>query len=349
MMRKFSGAAPPLIVVLLFSAAFSCGSVSFLEADAQEGAQAAVDPAPELSVSAVQYEVELADYHSAGIFASEMERLVARAAGRGARLLVFPEYINVFLAFSAETELLSEADSVREGAHIVFGSSGNTHTGNLHDLLLRRSEVVRRNMDRIWGRLADRHSVWIVAGSYFAAGGVNEEELYNRAVVYGPEGGLIHEQDKVHLTPFERSRVGLSAGRRRDAEMFEVSGWDCALTICRDSFFDEWNELFEEAELWIDLKANGEEFGEHTPALFAEALPERIGETGVPYGLTVCLNGEFLDLFWEGPSSIIRYDAHSGIGNNSAGEKSEGWSYVRRASSVDEPDIIVAELRFPGE
>jgi predicted amidohydrolase len=207
-------------------------------------------------------------------------------------------------------------------------------------------------MNRIWGGLAQRHSVWIVAGSYFGADQTNGSRLYNRAVIYGPEGDVIHEQDKVFLTPFEKSLLGLSSAEIGDAETFLIDGWSCALTICRDSFFDEWNERFGNADLWIDIKANGEEYGEQTPALFAKALPERIGETGVPYGLTACLNGSFLDLLWEGPSSVIRYEESrssepEGEGGNGPGKGSGGWRYVRRAESAEEPEIVVAELSLP--
>ncbi len=327
MMRKFSEAAPPLIVLLLFIAGFL------------EPSSAAEVETRHLTVSAVQYEVELADYRSAERFASEMEPLVAEAAKRGARLVVFPEYINVFLAFSGSFGTSSAGES---------GSSRRSLGGELHDLLLRRSGVVRSNMNSIWGALAERYSLWIVAGSYFASGGEadgeNEDGLYNRAIVYGPEGKVIYEQDKVYLTPFEKTRLRLSAGKIEDAGTFDIDGWTCALTICRDSFFDEWNELFDEADLWVDIKANGEEYGEQTPALFERALPERIGETEVPYGLTACLNGEFLDLFWEGPSSIIRHEAGSAQSGGDAG----GWSYVKRAATADTLEVIVAELRLSG-
>jgi predicted amidohydrolase len=281
-------------------------------------------------VTAVQYEVKIENYRSPARFTGSIEACAAKAAAQGAELLVFPEYINVFLSLSEEIEALAEVKSMEEAAVMLGGTMSRDF---LRRLLAERSDRVRELMDEIWGGAARRYSVWIVAGSYFALEG---GELYNRAVVYDPEGKTVYHQDKVYLTPFETEQAGLSAGTVEKAELFDAAGLRCGLTICRDSFFDRWNDVFQEADLWIDIKANGEEYRPETKELFEAALPERIGETGIPFGVTACLNGSFLDLFWEGPSSIIRSIEGSGDGKL--------WEVIARADSPQAMQQVSARI-----
>lgn len=275
-----------------------------------------------LKVALVQYEVELEDYSSPASFSKEVNRLLTRAASAEAEIAIFPEYINTFLSFVEEAEGLRGASDLEEGLKLL-------PSGNLHRILCRRSAEVRSMMDSLWGGAARRYGLVIVAGSYFAC---ENGELYNRAVVYGSDGKEIYRQDKVKLTPYEKKYLRLSPGEVEEAELFDVDGWDCALTICRDTFFETWNGRLEDADLWMDLKANGEKYTDDTEDLFARALPERIAQTGVPYGITVCLNGRYLDLLWEGPSSIVRY---AGAGN---------VEHLAAADKVDEGQVIFGEL-----
>ena len=67
-------------------------------------------------------------------------------------------------------------------------------------------------------------------------------------------------------------------------------------------------------DYWIDIKANGEEFTEDIAGKFYYALPKRIEESGAGGGMTVCLTGSFLDLFWEGSSFIVtRHGGMAGV------------------------------------
>jgi predicted amidohydrolase len=140
-----------------------------------------------------------------------------------------------------------------------------------------------------------------VAGTYFNAG----KELRNRALVFDERGRLIHRQDKSFLTPYEEDLLGVSPGAPRAVEAFEVSGFDVAITICRDSFFSVWDRRFAQADLWLELRANGEEYGPAVRERFDGALPERVAAAGVPVGVSSSLNGEFLDLVWEGPAYVV--------------------------------------------
>jgi len=112
-----------------------------------------------------------------------------------------------------------------------------------------------------------------------------------------------------------------------------VEGVEWAFSICRDTFFDDWQERFESADIWVDLKANGQDFTKETEVLFSHALPERIAEGPVELGATVCLTGEYLDLFWEGRSSVIeKTDAR------------EGPKVLLAVKSPEEQEILFLEM-----
>ena len=111
----------------------------------------------------------------------------------------------------------------------------------------------------------------------------------------------------------------------------EKRGVRIGISICNDTFYEAWEPLFRDVDVWIDIKANNADFTDETRALFRRALPARISGAKGTIGITVCLGGTFLDLFWEGPSSIIE-------------GASTGYRVLRRASSPELPEILIADL-----
>jgi predicted amidohydrolase len=268
-------------------------------------------------------------------FEAEVSQLLAEALPEEAaggpekgRLIVLPEYSNVFPALIPLAELLEQHGSWEAAAAAWTEEKGE---GGLKDFFLQRAPWVRSWMDRFYGEWAKDHRVWLLAGTYFAAEG---RELRNRAVLYGPDGRARYSQDKVYLTNFERSTLGISPGEQTAARIFRAAGLRCALTICRDSFFESWEERFSDARLWVDLKANGQRWSAQNRELFETALPERIAASGVPWGLTVTLVGELYGLVWEGPSSLVR-------GEHDA---PEGWISFWEAPQPDRETVKVLEL-----
>ena len=279
--------------------------------------------AAETRFAFVQYEVEAENYRSPDAFQTDIEALVHTAVNGGAECVVFPEYINVFLALMPLSRRLEGIDSVAAGVELLRNVYGDNI--GLKEFFILQLPEVRELMDRIWGGLAKRYGIWIVAGTAFAAENgsgpsppgsayldpppvepVGPPSLYNRLFVYSPDGEIVYTQDKVYLTPFEKDTVGLDAGRVAAAHLIHIKKTLCGFTICRDTFFDDWETGFSGADLWIDLKANGDVYDTDAEAVFETALPERIRNTGISLGATVCLNGSFMELFWEGPSSVIK-------------------------------------------
>lgn len=268
---------------------------------------ATAEDAGALSVCAVQYRVtprrvltERGLLASAG---NAVEAAVAAAAAtEPVDLVVFPEYTSAFVALERHATAILQAQDLEEAVRRVL----HGRTDQVRELFLQNAPAARQRLDRVWGTLARRHGVYIAAGTYFARQeGRQGPQLRNRLLVYGPEGRLVYRQDKVFLTPFEREVLRLAPGSLKDAAGLAVEEATVGFTICRDTFMDEWESHFDELFLWVDLKANGVAFDAAQRENFRKALPERIAQSTVPYGLTVCLTGRFLDLFWEGPSSFI--------------------------------------------
>ena len=258
------------------------------------------------TISAVQFSVEEDLYRSEKRFYRHVEAIIRREVEQNRPdLIVFPEYTSVFLALMPYYETVAAAESLEEGITRLYKKYPGVTS--VRSIFLNDTDVFRR-MDRIWGSLADDWDLFIAAGTAFVPeeDGSGKVGLRNRLFLYGPEGGLEYTQDKVYLTEFETEVVGVDSGSPDEARLVDLRGLPFAFTICRDTFFEVWEDRFEDAYVWLDVKANGTKYDEDQARNFETALPERIASSPVPFGITVCLTGSFLDLFWEGESSIVR-------------------------------------------
>jgi predicted amidohydrolase len=261
-----------------------------------------------LDVALVQYQVRPQDYHDLSRFEERVDAFVDSAVEGGADLVVFPEYINVFALFH---HLISEhgridLSAVPNGVSSAL-SGGGAETAVaaaevrsfLWDYSVAETAVIRT----LWSRVARRHEVWILAGSSFVArsGG----ELTNQGWLFDPQGRLAYRQNKVFLTPFERNVLGLSPGTVESAQVVSVAGYEIGLTICRDSYFEDWEQPFAAVDLWVDIRANGEPWTPEVRRRFDTALPERVEQTAVEHGVSTSLTGEFAGLLWQGPAFVV--------------------------------------------
>lgn len=262
----------------------------------------------ELTVGAVQFQVSEEIFASEARFAAEVSAQVAEAVAAGSELVVFPEYSGVFLAAIPFSPQVSRSETLQGAMRRIAEARGKPV--ELRRLFSNTAPRVSEHMDRIFGTLAARHRVHILAGTYFHA--ARDEagipRLRNRAVLYGPEGNRVYEQDKVFLTAFERDLIGLDPGSVHEAEGFTIDGVEIGLTICRDTFFEVWDRAYEGKELWIDIKADGVAYDDEARRRYIKTIPERLEETNVPYGVTVSLVGRYLELFWEGRTSVVAWD-----------------------------------------
>jgi predicted amidohydrolase len=277
-----------------------------LAAVAGPAVRPAAQPARELRVAAVQFGLSAADLASREAFRGHVQRLVERCLAHRPDLILFPEYTSAFLALLPYGGCIREAATVEEAFREV--RAREPQAGSLRALLLLNAELAERSARELFGSLARRYRVAIGAGTYFASAGLAGEppRLVNRAVVFDARGRLLHVQDKAFLTPFEQEALGVEPGRLEEAATFLLKGRRIGLTICRDTFFAEWERVLAGAELWVDLQANGEPYTAEVRERFQLALPARLQGGNVPYGLSVCLTGELLELMGEGESFLAQ-------------------------------------------
>lgn len=134
---------------------------------------------------------------------------VAEAAGRGAKLLVFPEYGSMSLAALFEPSV--QAD--------------------LHGQIV-AMQALREDWVALHRRLAQQHGVYILAGSF--PWQVAPNRFQNRAWLCAPDGGTDF-QDKCVMTRFEREQWHIDGDTA--LKVFDTALGKLAITICYDTEF----------------------------------------------------------------------------------------------------------------
>ncbi len=224
-----------------------------------------------LVIGAVQFEVSPEVYATGESFRRAVEDKII--ALEGADFIIFPEYTSVYAGYLFVNSLDREE-------------------------ITRTAPRVKEFLDREWGDLARKYHKYILAGTYYAVEG---GKIYNRALIYGPEGALFHYQDKVFLGDIEKDLIGLDRGDIGNAVPFTIKGKTFFLTICRDTYHEEWESIVPPVDLWIDIKANELPY---TDEYYAQALPSRLPDSSADLGLTVSLTGSIGGYQFEGYSTL---------------------------------------------
>jgi predicted amidohydrolase len=158
-------------------------------------------------IAAAQYPIE--ELASFAAFETKLAAWVSEAAGRGAKLLLFPEYAALELAALA----------------------GRTVSGDLKGSL----EAVQPYLpayEAAYTALAKQYGVYILAGS----GPVRlaDGPYVNRATLHAPSGASAYQQ-KCVMTRFEAEAWGISASE--GLTVFDTAVGKLGVAICYDSEF----------------------------------------------------------------------------------------------------------------
>lgn len=180
-----------------------------------------------LHIAAAQY--PLTEFGSLADYEAKVAAWVAEAAGRGAEVLVFPEY--------GAMELCS------------IGNRGR----DLHGSIDAVSELVPE-LDRLHSALARTHGVIIVAGSAPHRRGA--DHTVNVAHVYGPTGKR-GSFDKIMPTPWERDPWRIRGGRA--LKVFDIGKTRLGLLICYDIEFPLLSRALAEAGAEVILAPSNTE------------------------------------------------------------------------------------------
>ena len=146
-------------------------------------------------------------------------RLVARAAGEGAQLVVLPEYF-CFMGTS-DRDKLAVAERPGDGP-----------------------------IQQMLAESAREHRVWLIGGTLpltvddiSAKDGDPVDRVMNADLVFSPRGELVARYDKIHLFAFDNGRERYDEGRTLRAGTapvaFDADGLRVGLSVCYDLRFPE--------------------------------------------------------------------------------------------------------------
>ena len=137
--------------------------------------------------------------------------LVAEAAGRGARLVVLPEYFGILGAHATDKLAVQERDG--DGPQQAWLSAQ-----------------------------AKAHGIWLVGGTVPVASS-DPARVRSASLVYGPDGARVARYDKIHLFAFargaERYDEGQTIERGNERATFELPCGRVGMSVCYDLRFPE--------------------------------------------------------------------------------------------------------------
>ena len=226
--------------------------------------------------------------------------LVAEAVAQGAQLVVLPEYFPIIGA--------ADADRVR--AREDFGR------GPVQDWL---------------AETAQRHGIWVFAGSIPLAASVSDK-MRNSSLVYNPAGECVERYDKMHLFGFQKGEESYNEAAFIEAgdELVAVDTpfGRIALSICYDLRFPELYRALSPVDLILVPAAFTDTTGRaHWEILLrARAIENQcyllaVGQGGrhengrMTHGNSMIIDpwGEILDRKMKGPGVVIADLDHARI------------------------------------
>jgi predicted amidohydrolase len=165
-----------------------------------------------------------------------------------------------------------------------------------------RRSTVPRDIAR-WGRRG-AEAVYLPEGP----------EVYNAALVFGPDGALLGRVDKVFLTKGERETLDLSPGRLDDVRVIPTAAGRLGVAISLDAFMPEYLRHLDTqgAEIVVQPDANDQLWAarSHTwawqPAEWLNAVLGSIqpAYTHLRYNICAMQTGNFFDVVFDGQSTI---------------------------------------------
>jgi predicted amidohydrolase len=160
--------------------------------------------------------------HAAGVaaWAAKLDAEVARAAAKGARLLLLPEYAALEAAARPEPDVDAELRAAVEQAPALVDAARTS---------------------------ARRHGVWLVPGTFPMA---SDAGIHNRAPLIAPDGRIAW-QDKHVMTRFEAEQWRIAPGA--PPAVFDTGFGRIGIAVCFDSEFPSLVRAQVEAGAWLVL------------------------------------------------------------------------------------------------
>ncbi len=312
------------------------------------------------------------DYASASHFQAKLEAYMQAAQLEGwlkpNTTVLFPEYIGTWLVVEGEKSSVYNAASVNGAMGMFVGSNVFSFLRNWfmapdeaedkvrHSVFASKAERMARIYQEVFGRLAAKYKVTIVAGSILLQNPVIEKKririgngpIYNVTAVFNPDGSM---QPKlvVKCFPIEDEKPFMVSKPVEDIPAFDLPTGRTSVIICADAWYPAAYESIRKQQSSIILvpsytqgdhamdqpwggysgyarpsDVDSTDIGKITlrDAWARYTLPGRIKSAGVQYGLNVTLRGKLWDLGSDGEFIAVTPDSvyH--------GQRGEGASMV---------------------
>ncbi len=174
-------------------------------------------------------QMELRPYRSLSDFISHLQDIVTEAQENGAQLVSFPEYVGLLP--------LMISPSLRELAEDFFDALHDNNMVECHEILKFFNEQLSESLFSCYyntfALLANRSKLYIHAGSTLL---FDRGKLHERCFLFGPEGEVVLEQDKLFLNPVEKA-LGICPGS--ELELCDTPLGRIAIIPGNDSSFFE--------------------------------------------------------------------------------------------------------------
>lgn len=297
----------------------------------------ALETSDSVKVVAVQYKLEDHNYENAENFERSIDVLLTNAAKYSPDLVVFPEYIGLFLAATS----LSHQD--RDFFYGVINSSATADYAKIliHGILLSQCRKMNKIYVDTFSKMARKHKVFIAAGTIPECD--LKSNLYNVCFVFNPEGKIILRQQKMCLVPLEGpDGLSLSCGKTNEWGTFLIKGYRVGVLICLDAFKPDavYQTMRNNAEIIINPVANPEQYTPMVEHSFKSGLWTIVQNSkSVKYGVMSCLVGTSYPWFFEGQSAII---AKTNLFT------ADHTGYIQKARSSSDEELLFAELKMSG-
>ena len=208
--------------------------------------------------------------------------------------------------------LLASADALyRPFAEALSRLARQYHT---HIVATTLAPHVRRSEDpreiARWGRRG--------AGAVYLP---RSPEVYNAALIFGPDGALLGRVDKVYLTKSEIGMLNLTPGRLEDVRVFDTAAGRLGVAISLDAFTPEYVRRLDDlgAQIVVQPDANDQQWAAPSASCDwqpAEWLNSVLGSIqpsyhNLRYNVCAMQTGSFFDLTFDGQSTITARSASS--------------------------------------
>ena len=200
------------------------------------------------------------DYTNAETLSAKLDSYFAAAKAKGwfnsKTIVVLPEMIGTWLAASGERATVYRDAKVNAAmttvvmSHLIpfvrwYAAAPDVRDKGKWALFTLKSEEMARDYQTIFGGLARKYGVTLVAGSivlpkpHLEGGQLRVEpgrDLYNTSALFGPDGRIIGPL-VIKAFPIAEENVFLKAGKVSDIPVFDTPAGRLAVLICADSWY----------------------------------------------------------------------------------------------------------------